>query len=145
MLVNNSSKNKMQGRRKILKAGWALKLWSFKKLTLCLTNSWKSWTIWIWRRFWRSWYCHQFFCPQQRSTVRSQQHWQILFSWQRRLYQIFATWSWRTGKCQNCQRSSSSHVFTNPESTNLRFFFKFYSIFLFFCKVEVFFWKQKCW
>ena len=115
-----------------------------KKLTLCSTNSWKSWTIWIWRRFWRSWYCHQFFCPQQRSTVRSQQHWQILFSWQRRLYQIFATWSWRTGKCQNCQRSSSSHVFTNPESTNLRIFFKKISLFLFFCMIEVFFIDQKC-
>ena len=36
---------------------------------------------------------------------------------------------------QQQQRSSSSHVFTNSETTNLRFFFHKTSIILFFCEV----------
>ena len=39
-------------------------------------------------------------------------------------------------------RSSSSHVFTNSETTNLRFFF--HKIVFFFYKVDVFHRDQKC-
>ena len=48
--------------------------------------------------------------------------------------------NWSAWKEKPNIRSSSSHVFTNPEST---YFHKIFFV-LFFYKVEVFYWDQKC-